>query len=356
MAIRTLDINEFLLRAGGHPILDVRSPGEYHHAHLPGAISFPLFTDEERKVVGTAYKKVSREEAIKIGLEYFGPKMRIMVEQVETILSSSENRTVFVHCWRGGMRSGAIAWLLDLYGFEVYLLQGGYKAFRKWVLAQFEKKLPMIVVGGYTGSGKTAILHSLKNKGELIIDLEEIAGHRGSAFGNLGLPPQPGVEQVENQLAFQIHSLHATMLKSGKKWIWVEDESRRIGNINLPEAFYQQLKNSTFIFLNVSFAERLNTILNNYGAFSLDKLENAILRIRKRMGDELNRKALQLLQDNDLKGCFEVLLKYYDRYYLKSSFSHERTTIHWDVQEFNPDIIANNLIETINTKQEIDGN
>lgn len=356
MAIRTLDINEFLQQAGGYPVLDVRSPGEYNHAHIPGAISFPLFTDEERKVVGTAYKQISREEAIKIGLDYFGPKMRTMVEQVEAILSSSENRKVFVHCWRGGMRSGAVAWLLDLYGFEVYLLQGGYKAFRKWALSQFDIKLPLIVVGGYTGSGKTEILHSLKNRGELIIDLEEIAGHRGSAFGNLGLPPQPGVEQVENQLAIQIHSLHATMLKSGKKWIWVEDESRRIGNINLPEGFYLQLKNSPFIFLNVTFENRLNTILMNYGIFSEEKLENAILRIRKRMGDELNRKALQLLHEKDMRGCFELLLNYYDRYYLKSSFYHERTTIHMDVLEYNPDIIADNLIEMINAMQEINGN
>ena len=142
-------------------MLDVRSPAEYKHAHIPGAISFPLFSDEERKVVGTNYKQKSREEAIKIGLDYFGPKMRAMVEEVEKILdfspdgnrdrisdldkseiasrfpSGPTSKIVLVHCWRGGMRSAAIAWLLDLYGFKVYTLVGGYKKFRHWVIDTF---------------------------------------------------------------------------------------------------------------------------------------------------------------------------------------------------------------------------
>src|SRR5690348_9334071 len=129
MPIKKLSITEFLKLSHQHPVLDVRSPGEYSHAHIPGAYSLPLFTDEERKVVGTTYKQQSREAAIKVGLDYFGPKMRSMVEEVEKLCEKRGGKTVLVHCWRGGMRSAGVAWLLDLYGFKVYTLVGGYKFF-----------------------------------------------------------------------------------------------------------------------------------------------------------------------------------------------------------------------------------
>lgn len=345
MAIKKVSIEDFLELAGNHPVLDVRSPGEYLHAHIPKAHSFPLFSDEERKVVGTEYKQVGRQEAIKIGLDYFGPKMREMVEKAKEIAQKSDSKTLLVHCWRGGMRSAAIAWLLDLYGFDVYLLEGGYKAFRKWVLAYFEdNSLPMMVIGGYTGSGKTEILIELEKKGELIVDLEGIAGHRGSAFGNLGLPEQPGVEHVENSLAVYLRNISAQLLNSNKKWVWIEDESRRIGNINLPEAFYRNLKTSPFMFLTIPFEKRLDNIVRIYGEFSADGLEDSILRIRKRMGNDQNSIALFLLKEKNIRACFEILLTYYDRFYLKSSFQHERKLIEIAPDNFEAVEIAAYLI------------
>ena len=197
MAVQKLTIEEFVKLAKEHPVLDVRSPGEYNHAHMPGAYSLPLFTDEERKMVGTAYKQQSREAAIKVGLDYFGVKMKTMVEETEFLVSrfslnsatsnqtpvneQQETRNVLVHCWRGGMRSAGVAWLLDLYGFNVYTLVGGYKSYRKWVLAQFEKDYNFNIIGGYTGSGKTLLLHELKMQHKKIIDLELLANHKGSA-------------------------------------------------------------------------------------------------------------------------------------------------------------------------------
>ena len=159
MAITKLTIEEFLTHVKLHQVLDVRSPGEFKHAHIPGAISFPLFTDEERKIVGTAYKQESKQIAIKIGLKYFGKKMVKMVEDAEEV--TKNNHTVLLHCWRGGMRSAAVAWLLDLYGFKVCTLIGGYKAYRNWVIQQFEKEYPITIIGGHTGSGKTEILKEL---------------------------------------------------------------------------------------------------------------------------------------------------------------------------------------------------
>ena len=162
MAITRLTTEEFLLLAKEYPVLDVRSPGEFKHAHIPGANSLPLFTDEERKVVGTAYKQESKEKAIKLGLTYFGVNMVTMVEKVESIVGgwqmtndrkrhanqATAEKCVLVHCWRGGMRSAGVAWLLDLYGYKVYTLIGGYKAYRKWVLEQFEKEYPLRIIEG----------------------------------------------------------------------------------------------------------------------------------------------------------------------------------------------------------------
>jgi tRNA 2-selenouridine synthase len=324
-------IEDFLTLAETYPVLDVRSPGEYAHACIPGAYSMPLFTDEERKVVGTIYKQQGREPAIKQGLDYFGPNMRAVVETAERIVAGhgypervgeGTHRTVLVHCWRGGMRSGAISWLLDLYGFRVYVLVGGYKAYRRYVLDTFAKPLPLMLVGGYTGSGKTELLHELRAQGHKIIDLEAIAKHRGSAFGEMP-EPQPRQEYFENLLAGQLRVLHKDGL-SGP--VWVEDESQRIGNVNVPGAFWVQMRQSTVCFLEVPFEERLAHILPEYRLNGIDKLRNSIERIRNRLGGLDTKNALQLLETGDMEGCFRILLRYYDRFYEKSLKNREN----WD--------------------------
>src|SRR5258705_3027705 len=215
MAVEKIHIEQFLELRKQHPVIDVRSPGEYKHAHIPGAYSLPLFTDEERKIVGTAYKQESREKAIKIGLDFFGSKMRKMVEEIESTISNWQRvkkhedelliaNCLLIYCWRGGMRSAAVAWLMDLYGFKVYTLSGGYKKFRNYVLDTFKLSLQFKILGGYTGSGKTDMLKALEKQGEIVIDLEEIARHRGSAFGNIGFEKQPTQEMFDNILAQEL--------------------------------------------------------------------------------------------------------------------------------------------------------
>jgi len=315
MSIIRVSVEEFLSLAQHHPILDVRSPAEYHHACIPGALSLPLFSDEERKTVGTAYKQVSREEAIKIGLDFFGPKMRKMVEFVETTLQTGKEKTVLIHCWRGGMRSGAIAWLMNLYGFEVVLLDGGYKAFRNWVLAQFRKDYPFRLVGGYTGSGKTQVLHELSVQGHEIIDLEAMACHKGSAFGGLDKVPQPSTEMFENTLAYQLFEIKR---RSQDADIWIEDESQRIGDINMPIELWNCFRTKPLYFLAVDFENRLEYIVQEYGKYSKEGLINAIVRIRKRLGGLETKTAVNCLLENDLRGCFSILLRYYDKHYEKA--------------------------------------
>lgn len=302
--IQRISIEEFLRLAEKHPVLDVRSPGEYSHAHVPGAYSLPLFSDDERKVVGTTYKQVGREPAIKTGLDYFGVKMRKMVEQVEEMNS----QTVLVHCWRGGMRSAGVAWLLDLYGFKVYTLVGGYKAFRNWVLQQFEKQYSINVIGGYTGSGKTKVLKELEKRGEMIVDLEAMAHHKGSAFGDLGEPRQPSPEMFENKLAIALSKVH-------DKHIWLEDESRRIGNINMPLPLWSTMRKSPVFFLEIPFEERLKYLTDEYGKFKKEDLVNAVMRIRKRLGGLNAKNAINHLIEDNTKEAFGILLAYYDKFY-----------------------------------------
>ncbi len=327
MAVQKLTIPEFLQLSAQYPVLDVRSPGEFTHAHIPGAYSLPLFTDEERKVVGTAYKQESREKAIKIGLKYFGTKMADMVEEVEKMVAGKSNNSfatkpaVLVHCWRGGMRSAGVAWLLDLYGFKVYTLAGGYKAFRNWALQQFEKEYPLKVIGGYTGSGKTELLKALQKKAEHIIDLEALANHKGSTFGNLGQPPQPSQEMFENELAVKLYTACSSI--SANRFIWIEDESQRIGNVNIPAKLYRNKQSAPMYFVDIPFEERLNHIMQGYGKFEKEKLVNAIIRIKKRLGGLETKTAVNFLLEDDVKNCFAVLLKYYDKWYLKGLQQHE---------------------------------
>lgn len=314
MAIIRSNISDFLVQCRNKPLFDVRSPGEYQHAHIPGAISLPLFSDAERKEVGTAYKQQSRETAIKIGLDFFGPKMRTMVETVEA--AAGDDKSIFVYCWRGGMRSGAVSWLLDLYGFKVTVLAGGYKAFRNFALKSFEESYTFKVLGGYTGSGKTEVLKTLELAGETVIDLEGIASHKGSAFGKFGMPKQPGQEMFENKLCLALMEA-ASRSKKQTAPIWVEDESQRIGDINLPKTVWERLREAPVVFLDIPFEERLARIEAEYGGISAEHLKDSIIRISKRLGPQNATAAIQFLEEGNAKEAFRILLHYYDKRYLK---------------------------------------
>lgn len=316
MAIQKLSVEDFIKLSLTHPVFDVRSEAEFSHAHIPGAFILPLFNNEERSVVGTIYKQQSRELAIKKGLTYFGPKMKDMVEFMENIIAKQypSSKTVLVHCWRGGMRSAGVAWLLDLYGFKVYTLVGGYKAFRNWVLNSFQQKVEFNILGGYTGSGKTIVLSALNEKGAAVVDLEGLAGHKGSAFGNIGLPKQPSQEFFENKLAVEILK---TKIYHPEKPIWLEDESQRIGTVNIPQVLWNYLRTRPVYFLDIPFDARLDYLVDTYGKLDKTQLGLAIERIQKRLGGLETKTALQYLKEDNLKDCFSILLKYYDKQYSK---------------------------------------
>jgi tRNA 2-selenouridine synthase len=343
MAIEQIDIDNFLQLSEEYPVLDVRSPGEYLHAHIPGALALPLFTDDQRKIIGTAYKLQSRQVAVKKGLNFFSERMKGMPEEVEELLDIRkktgrndlvpDSNRILIHCWRGGMRSGAVGWLLDLYGFKVFTLKGGYKAFRNWVIKQFEKKYRINILGGYTGSGKTELLQELKRTGSTVIDLEALAHHKGSAFGALGEKQQPGQEMFENLLAFELYrasgaakwqeSPGETLTGTYPAEIWIEDESRHIGAAGIPKAFWDQMRKSTLYFLDIPFEERLKHIVNSYGGFDIKRLISCIMQIQKKLGGLETKTAINYLLENNVKESFSILLHYYDKLYNNSLYNRE---------------------------------
>ncbi|MEO0350624.1 MAG: tRNA 2-selenouridine(34) synthase MnmH [Cyanobacteria bacterium P01_A01_bin.15] len=299
-----LPITDFW-RAPG-PILDVRSPGEYAQGHLPQAISFPLFSDEERAQVGICYKQKGQETAIELGLELVGPKMAGLVRQAKAL---APQRQVRVHCWRGGMRSGSMGWLLETGGLEVSLLDGGYKAFRRWVRTTLVLPRPVVIVGGMTGTGKTDILYRLRDLGEQVLDLEGLANHRGSSYGALMLPQQPSTEQFENLIAEQWSQFHPRCP------VWIEAESRRVGKCRVPDEIMEQMAAAKALEILRSEAERLEILVGIYGQAEPKDLVEATERLRKRLGGQRTQKAVEHIKRGELTTAAAIILTYYDRAY-----------------------------------------
>ncbi|RXK48239.1 tRNA 2-selenouridine(34) synthase MnmH [Aquirufa rosea] len=311
--------SDFISASSEGIILDVRSPGEYERAHIPGAISFPMFSNEERAAVGTYYKKEGKDKAVELGLSIVGPKLAHWVKSAKKI---AQGKPLLVHCWRGGMRSGSMAWLLETAGLEVKLLIGGYKAYRHWVLQGLSSEIPLSVLGGKTGSGKTEILLEMKKRGFQVIDLEGLAHHRGSAFGHLGLAPQPSSEQFENLLFHELRQLDF------QKKIWVEDESRHIGKVFMNLEFYNQLRNAPVLFLDIEAQFRLPYLVKVYAQYSKEMLAEALEKIKKRLGGQHYQKAIECLTNDQFEEVAAITLHYYDKAYVHGLSQREPENIY----------------------------
>lgn len=300
------DVDSFCQHARGRTVLDVRAPSEFEQGHLPGAVSFPLFSDQEREAVGTLYHEAGREEALLKGLEFVGPQLRSFVERARELNGPEE--PLFIYCARGGMRSEAMGWLLEMAGFPVHRLEGGYKRYRRYVLESFERQRPVRVLSGPTGSGKTEILIDLAEQGEQVIDLEGLADHRGSVFGGLGRE-RVMQQQFENELAMRWRALDP------ERPVWVEDESRRIGSVTIPEALWKQMRSAPVTVLDPPREERIARLVEEYGRYDQDELTHALGLIERRLGGLRTKKALEAIEQDDLAEACDQILSYYDRAY-----------------------------------------
>lgn len=313
----TMDLHSFLREQG--PIIDVRSPGEFAQGHIPGAVNVPLFSDQERAEIGTLYKQVHPGEALLRGLELFGPRM---ADYLRLLQKTSQGGRARVHCWRGGMRSQSVAQLLNTAGIRSCVLEGGYKRFRQWALAVFERRWNLIVLGGFTGSGKTEILHHLRKKGEQVIDLEGIARHRGSAFGAIPGVPQPSNEHFENEIAYQLASL------APDRPIWIEDESRLVGSCILPAPLFEQMQTAPLLVIDRPLEERLQTLLNDYALLDREQLRECTEKLRKRLGNERCDEVIKRGAAGDLRAAAPLVLQYYDKMYAKAITRRKHRRVH----------------------------
>jgi len=333
----TLDTAEFLDLSAKVPLLDVRSPAEFANAHIPGAVSFPLFTDSERAAVGTRFKQCGKQQAILMGLDFVGPHLAGFVRDAMDLAPSGELR---LHCWRGGMRSSSMAWLLDTAGFTTYTLQGGYKSYRKYAHELFSKSWSMIVLGGYTGSAKTEILAVLRSQGEQVIDLECLAAHLGSAFGSLGSLQQPGQEMFENRLAAELARLDPA------KPVWMEDESLNIGKLQIPMNLWHQMQRALLMRLNLPAEERLAFIMERYGSLDPKFLSACTFRLQKRLGLEKSKICLDYISRGEIMPAAAILLEYYDKCYMNCVARRlPETIINLDFAELDLKHIAQELQE-----------
>lgn len=294
--------------------IDLRSPSEYEAGRLPDAINIPLFTDEERAKVGTLYKQVGSEQAKDLGLSIISPKLHAMVNEIRNYALTKH--PVVLYCWRGGMRSGSVATVLELMGIQTMRLNGGYKAYRRYILDQlenFEIKPQVIVVCGSTGVGKTLLLQKLAERGQAVIDLEKLANHRGSAFGHVGLGKPETAQNFDAQLFKELIRVNEYPA------VLVECESKRIGNVYLPSILYQSMQRGKKILVQANLEIRVERLLEDYlhaGRDNTPAVIDSIRTLSKRLGTKRAEQLIAAYESGESKEVVKTLLvDYYDPLY-----------------------------------------
>ncbi len=314
----TLITFEDFLKDENAVLIDVRTPKEYELEKVPNSVNIPVLLDEERVAVGTTYVQRSKEKAKKLGVEFISKRLPEIFDQVQE-LSKKHSKLVFM-CARGGMRSSSIASLFNSLGYRVAKLDGGYKAYREFVLSNIEKlneNFKYIVVHGRTGVGKTKILNKMADLGATVMDLEKMAAHKGSFFGALG----EKLPQSQKRFDGEVFEFLRTC-KS--KYIVVESESKRIGNLYVPESVYSSMSNGRHLFIDTSIPNRLDILMEDYTNVPPQEIEECIMKVARYVSKEKTNNYLDLLNKGNLRELGELLIvQYYDPLYEVSIDRHE---------------------------------
>jgi tRNA 2-selenouridine synthase len=306
---KEINIKTFLEKSRDIPVLDVRTPDEFLQGHITGAINFPIFDTNERAVIGRIFKEDGSHAAILKGLEFSAGRTGKFIKSGQEI---AKDKSLLLHCWRGGIRSASLAWLFETAGIKSYVLKGGYKAYRKYAAKYFEGPFKLIVLGGMTGSGKTEILNYIKNLGYQVLELESLAHHKGSAFGALGETAQNSNEQFENDIFGFLHKCNSD------KPIWVEDESHNIGKNLIPSSLFSQIIDSPLICIETKPENRIDRLVRDYSEFPKESLAISINKIFRRLGGLKAKSALEYLEQGDFRKVADLMLSYYDKTYSHS--------------------------------------
>jgi tRNA 2-selenouridine synthase len=247
---------------GFSTIIDARSEDEYALDHLPGAVNWPSLNNEERIFVGTMYKQVNAFEAQKHGAALVAANIARHIQR--EVLELPKNWQPLIYCWRGGKRSGSLSMVLGQIGFKIHLIEGGYKAFRAALVEDIPKRVAPLqfkVISGPTGSGKTRLLYALAAEGAQVLDLEELASHRSSVLGHIPGQPQPSQKCFDTMVWQALRNFDPT------RPVFVESESRKVGNLSIPESLMLAMRESPCFELQLSLDERVALLMEDYNFF-----------------------------------------------------------------------------------------
>lgn len=327
-------------------LVDVRSPCEFEAEHVPHAINIPLLTDQERHEVGLIYAREGEMVARRHGLKLIAPKIPAIVDLILPL--KTREQSLVIMCWRGGLRSETVASFLTMVGIDCWRLRGGYKAWRRFVLDEFARDsypFSPIVLEGRTGTGKTEILEELSARGEQILNLEDLAGHRGSFFGSVGLPPQPTQKNFEAYLWEQLRQFKAGPL-------YIESEGRKIGRISLPEIITRRLKSAPRVLITGSRQSRIKRLMNVYLPEQNKTLVEQALKLVSLLTPALGRDCVKELNELAHKEKFEPILeclleRYYDPLYDRHIGQEELFA--FAVSGDDPAMAANKIIQWCGT-------
>ena len=297
-------------------IIDARSEDEFALDHLPEAVNWPSLNNEERIFVGTMYKQVSAFEAQKHGAAMVAANIARHIQR--EVLGLSKNWQPLIYCWRGGKRSGSLSLVLSQIGFKVNLIEGGYKAFRAAILQDIPKlvaKLQFKVITGPTGSGKTRLLHTLASEGAQVLDLEGLASHRSSVLGHIPGKPQPSQKRFDTLVWQTLRHFDPT------RPVFVESESRKVGNLSIPESLMLSMRDSPCFELQLCLDERVALLMEDYDFFVDDKelfchRLDALIAIRGKLVVEAWKEKVYLGQIDQV--VRELLTIHYDPTYAAS--------------------------------------
>ncbi len=314
--------------------VDTRSPAEYEQGHIPGAVNVPLLENDERAIVGTLYKQQGPEEAKSKGLDIVSGKLASIVRQISNLNPSPEKRLV-VYCWRGGMRSKSVLTILELMGISGSQLTGGYKAYRRHVqeqLAVYELKSEIVVLCGSTGVGKTILLQMLANRGYPVLDLEGLANHRGSAFGHVGIGKPATAQNFDAQLLGELQKMNE------KKVILVECESKRVGNVYLPDVLYQAMQRGRRVLVKAGVPTRVARLIAEYTDVLQPNDPEIIASLHSLTRKLGKRKTARLLEEYEAGNVHvftaSLLTDYYDGLYGYEDASPDDFDLIVDAEDF----------------------
>lgn len=310
---KDIDITQALNKILEIPIIDLRSPGEYGEATIPGAYNIPLLDNIERSLVGKVYKNEGSQKARELAMEIVAPRLPHFID---SFIKIAPKKKVVIFCWRGGERSHFAGCVLDAMGFKVYRILGGYKTHRRYVVQYLDRNiLPLraVVLHGLTGVGKTDLLLKLKERGYPVLDLEGLAKHRGSVFGNIGQLPTPSQKMFESLIERELR------LASHYGFFVVECESRRLGNLYVPKSILNNMQKGYGLLLYAPVQTRIERILRDYaigGTENITALQGAVSRLTKYLGVRKVTELNECLELGDVSAVIKyLLLQYYDPLY-----------------------------------------